>query len=199
MPGTYTKGKFDLAGFSLGIAESKKLLKKEFIKEKDVIIALPSSGLHSNGYSLVRNIIVKRKINIKKNKFLKTELLKPTKIYVKEILNLLKKKLIHGCVHITGGGLPGNMVRIIPDNMCAEINLDKIKTKPIFKWLKNKGVSDKEMLKTFNCGIGFCIITKQKNVTKIKKYFTSKFRPYVIGKIVKNKKKRILFNEKIKW
>ncbi len=199
MPGTYTKGKFDLAGFSLGIADSKKLLKKEYIKEKDVIIALPSNGLHSNGFSLVRNILIKRKINIKKNNFLKKELLKPTKIYVKEILNLLKKKLIHGCAHITGGGLPGNIIRIIPDNMCAEIHLDKIKTKPIFKWLKNKGVSDKEMLKTFNCGVGFCIITKQKNVRKIENCFTSKFKPYIIGKIVKNKNKKILFNEKIKW
>tara|TARA_Y100000816_G_scaffold239093_1_gene185375 strand:+ start:25 stop:1053 length:1029 start_codon:yes stop_codon:yes gene_type:complete len=199
MPGTYSKNKFDLAGFSLGIVESKKLIKKNRIKVNDIIMAIPSNGLHSNGYSMVRSVLSKNKININKNNFLKKELLKPTKIYVKEILYLLKKNLIHGCAHITGGGLPGNLTRIIPKNVSANIYLDKIKVKPIFKWLKRKGISDTEMLKTFNCGIGFCIITKKKNVKKIKKYFSNNYKPYVIGQCIKNKKKRILFNEKIKW
>ena len=109
MPGTYAKGKFDLAGFSLGIADSKKLLKKEYIKEKDVIIALPSNGLHSNGFSLVRYLLKKKKINLKKNKFLKSELIRPTKIYVKEILDINQKNLINGCANITGGGLVDNL------------------------------------------------------------------------------------------
>ena len=160
MPGTYSRNKFDIAGFSLGIVESKKLFKKDNIKEKDIIMAIPSNGIHSNGYSMIRNIINKNKININRNNFLKKELLKPTKIYVKEILKLLDKDLIHGCAHITGGGLPGNLVRIIPQNLCANIYLDKIKIKPIFKWIKSKGVSDFEMLKTFNCGVGFCFIVK---------------------------------------
>ena len=138
MPGTYSKGKFDLAGFSLGIVESKKLFKKSSIKENDIIMAIPSNGLHSNGYSLVRDILSKKKININKNFFLKKELLKPTKIYVKEILSLIRGNLIHGCAHITGGGLPGNLTRIIPNNICANIGLDKIKVKPIFKWIKKK-------------------------------------------------------------
>ena len=199
MPGTYSKNKFDVAGFSLGIVESKKLLKKNHIKENDIIMAVPSNGLHSNGYSLVRNILNRNNININRNNFLKKELLKPTKIYVKEILNLLKKNLIHGCAHITGGGLPGNLIRIIPKNYCANIYLDKLKIKPIFKWIKSKNVSDAEMLKTFNCGVGFCLITKKNKIDKVKKYFSKEFKPYVIGQIIKNKNNKILLNEKVKW
>ena len=199
MPGTYSKNKFDIAGFSLGVVDSKKLFKKNDVKEDDIIMAIPSNGLHSNGYSLVRRILTKNNININKNVFLKKELLKPTKIYVNEILRLLNKNLIHGCAHITGGGLPGNLTRVIPKNVCANIYLDKIKIKPIFRWIKNKGVSDVEMLKTFNCGVGFCLITKKKNIDIVKKYFKKEFKPYVIGKIIKNKKNKILFNEKIKW
>ena len=199
MPGTYTKNKFDIAGFSLGVVETRKLFKKSNIKENDIIMAIPSSGLHSNGYSLVRNILERNSINIKRSNFLKRELIKPTKIYVKEILGLLKKDLIHGCAHITGGGLPGNLIRIIPNNICANIYLDKIKVKPIFRWLKSKGVSDYEMLKTFNCGVGFCFVTKKVNINKIKKYFSKEFEPYIIGQFIKNKKKKIVFNEKIKW
>ena len=172
MPGTYSRNKFDIAGFSLGIVESKKLFKKQNIKEKDIIMAIPSNGIHSNGYSMIRSIINKNKINISRNNFLKKELLKPTKIYVKEILKLLNKDLIHGCAHITGGGLPGNLVRIIPKNLCANIYLDKIKIKPIFKWIKSKGVSDFEMLKTFNCGVGFCFIVKKKILIKLKNTLT---------------------------
>ncbi len=199
MPGTYSRNKFDIAGFSLGIVESKKLFKKDNIKEKDIIMAIPSNGIHSNGYSMVRNIINKNKININRNNFLKKELLKPTKIYVKEILKLLDKDLIHSCAHITGGGLPGNLVRIIPQNLCANIYLNKIKIKPIFKWIKSKGVSDFEMLKTFNCGVGFCLIVKKKNINKVKKYFNKEYKPYVIGHFINNKKNKILFNEKIRW
>ena len=199
MPGTYSKNKFDIAGFSLGVVESKKLFRKSNIKKNDIIMAVPSNGLHSNGYSLVRNILNKNNININRNDYLKKELMRPTKIYVKEVLNLIKKNLIHGSAHITGGGLPGNLIRIIPKNICAKIYLDKIKTKPIFSWIKSKGVSDFEMLKTFNCGVGFCFITKKRNINKVKKYFKKEFKPYVIGELVKDKKNKILFNEKIKW
>jgi phosphoribosylformylglycinamidine cyclo-ligase len=199
MPGTYTRNKFDIAGFSLGVVEKKKLLKKSNIKENDIIMAVPSSGLHSNGYSMIRNILDRNRININRSNFLKRELIKPTRIYVKEILGLLEKNLIHGCAHITGGGLPGNLIRIIPDNVCANIYLDKIKVKPIFKWIKSKGVSDHEMLKTFNCGVGFCLVTKKVNVNKVKRYFNKEFEPYIIGQFIKNKREKILFNEKIKW
>ena len=197
MPGTYSSGKFDIAGFSVGLVEKHKILKGK-IRKNNLILGVPSNGIHSNGYSLVRDLIKKKKINIKKNKFLKKELLKPTKIYVKEVLSLLDKNILNGCANITGGGLKDNIKRIIPNNFCAEIDLSKIKTLKIFKWLKNSGIKKDEMLKTFNCGVGFCLIINKKNLQKVKKCFSKQFQPYVIGKISKNSKK-VKINGKIKW
>ena len=176
----------------------KKILDKNDIKENNLILEIPSSGLHSNGYSLVRNIIKKKNIKINKDIFLKKELLKPTKIYVKEILNLINRKLINGCGNITVGGLPDNIKRVIPNNLCAEIELEKIKPLKIFKWLKKNDVNDYEMLKTFNCGVGFCLIINPRNLRKINKYFSKDYKPYVIGKISKNSKK-IKLNGEINW
>ncbi len=198
MPDTYEKGKFDIAGFAVGIVGEKKILNKFKIKKNNLILAIPSNGIHSNGYSLVRYILKKKRIDIRKKKFLKSELIRPTKIYVKEILNLLKKDLINGCANITGGGLADNIKRIIPNKLCAEINLKKIKPLKIFKWIKNNDVSEKEMLRTFNCGVGFCLIIDKKNLKKVEKYFTSEFKPYVIGKINTGPKKVKLY-EKIIW
>jgi len=198
MPGTYEKGKFDIAGFAVGVVDEKKILNKKKIKNGDLVLAVPSSGIHSNGYSLVRHVISKKKINIKKNFFLKKELIKPTKIYVKEIINLIKNNLLNGCANITGGGLEDNIKRIIPDELCANINLSKIKTLKIFNWLKTNDISDEEMLKTFNCGVGFCLIINPKNLKMIKRYFSREFRPYEIGKIIKGKNK-IKLNAKINW
>ena len=198
MPGTYSKGKFDIAGFCVGLVEKNKILHKNKIKKNNLILAIPSSGLHSNGYSLVRYLLKQKKINIKKNEFLKSELLKPTKIYVKEIMNLLNNNLINGCANITGGGLSDNIKRIIPNKLSADINLDKIKTSKIFNWLKNNGISNKEMLKTFNCGVGFCLIIESKNLKKITKFFSKKYKPYIIGKITRNKKK-VKLSGKVTW
>ena len=198
MPGTYAKNKFDIAGFAVGIVEENKILNKDKIKKDDLILAIPSSGLHSNGFSLVRHIVNLRKINIKNNKYLKKELLKPTKIYVKEILDLINNDLINGCVNITGGGLADNIKRVIPNNLEANINLNMIETLEIFKWLKEKGIPDEEMLKTFNCGVGFCIIVNSKKLEKVKKYFSKNFKPYVIGKIIKGQKK-VSLNGSINW
>jgi phosphoribosylformylglycinamidine cyclo-ligase len=198
MPGTYEKDKFDIAGFAVGIVDEKNILNKKNIKKNDLVLAVPSSGVHSNGYSLVRYILKKKKINLKNNKFLKEELLRPTKIYVKEVLSLIDKKLINGCANITGGGLADNIKRIIPDGLVADINLNKIKTKKIFKWLKHNNIDNKEMLKTFNCGVGFCLIIKPKNLKKITKFFDKKFKPYVIGKIILGKNK-VKLNGKIDW
>ena len=197
MPGTYSSGKFDIAGFSVGLVEKHKILKGK-IKKNDLILAIPSSGIHSNGYSLVRELIRRKKININKNKFLKNELIKPTKIYVNEVLSLVNKNILNGCANITGGGLKDNIKRIIPNNLCAEIDLNKINTLKIFKWLKNSGIKENEMLKTFNCGVGFCLIINKKNMQKVKKYFSKKFQPYVIGKISKSSE-RVKINGKIKW
>jgi len=198
MPGTYEKGKFDIAGFAVGLVDEKKVLKKEKIKKNDLILAIPSSGLHSNGYSLVRHLIKKKKINIKKNDFLKKELIRPTKIYAKEVLKLIDQNLLNGCANITGGGLTDNIKRIIPNNLCAEINLDKINPLKIFKWLKENNINDKEMLKTFNCGVGFCLIVNAKNLNKIIKIFPKEFKPYVIGKILVGRNK-VRLNDKINW
>jgi len=198
MPGTYEKGKFDIAGFSVGVVDEKKILDKKKIRKNNLILAIPSSGVHSNGYSLVRYILNKKKINLKKTKFLKEELLKPTKIYVKEVLSLIKNNLINGCANITGGGLGNNIKRVIPDGLTANINLNKIKIKKIFSWLKKNNIEDKEMLKTFNCGVGFCLIIDPKNLDKVKKFFTKDYKPYVIGKIILGKNK-IKLNEKINW
>ena len=198
MPGTYEKGKFDIAGFAVGLVDQKKILSKRKIKKDDLVLAIPSSGIHSNGYSLVRYILKKRKIDFKNNTFLKKELLKPTKIYVNEVLNLVDNNLLNGCSNITGGGLADNIKRVIPNGFVADIDLNKVKTKKIFKWLKNNNVEDKEMLKTFNCGVGFCLIIRPKNLSKVTKFFTKEFKPYVIGKITKGKNK-VKLNGKIDW
>ena len=198
MPGTYEKGKFDIAGFAVGVVGKNKVLDKNKIKKENLVLAIPSSGLHSNGYSLVRYLIKQKKINIKKNIFLKEELLRPTKIYVREVLKLIDKNLINGCANITGGGLEDNLKRVIPNNLTAEIDLNKIKTSKIFNWLKHNGLSDKEMLKTFNCGVGFCLIIDAKEINDIKKFFSKKYEPYVIGKII-NGKNKIKFNGSVKW
>ena len=198
MPGTYEKGKFDIAGFAVGVVSKNKILNKNRIKNNNLILAVPSSGLHSNGFSLVRYLINQKKINIKNNKFLKSELLRPTKIYVDEVLKLIDQNLINGCANITGGGLSDNIKRIIPDEMIADINLDQIKTLNIFKWLKKNGISENEMLKTFNCGVGFCLIINSKNLKKVTKYFSRDYRPYVIGKISKGNNK-VKLNGSINW
>ena len=198
MPGTYERGKFDIAGFAVGLVNEKKILGKNKIKKDNIILAIPSSGLHSNGYSLVRSLIKKKNINIKKNIFLKNELIKPTKIYVDEVLKLVDRNLINGCANITGGGLAENIRRIIPTNLCAQVNLEKIKPPKIFKWLKNNNIEDKEMLKTFNCGVGFCLIIKPNNLKKIEKFFSKKYKPYIIGKISTGEKK-VSLNGKINW
>ena len=194
MPGIYSRDKFDLAGFCVGIVSKKKILSKKRVKDNDVILAVPSTGFHSNGYSLVRSIIKKRKINKK----LKKDLLKPTKIYCKEILKLHRENLLNSAAHITGGGLVENILRSVPNHLAINIDLSKIKTGKLFKWIKSFNISDKEMLRTFNCGIGFCLIIKPYNFEKIIKFFPKEYRPYIVGKITKNFKK-VKLSGKISW
>ena len=179
MPGVYSKDKFDLAGFSVGIVSKKKILDKKNVKKGDIILAIPSNGIHSNGFSLVRSII-------KKNK------------YSREILKLVNRNLIHAAAHITGGGLIENLMRSVPRNLSLNIDLSKIKILKIFKWLKTKRLSDEEMMRTFNCGVGFCLIVPKNNVEKIKKYFSKNYLPYEIGYISVDKKKINLSNS-FKW
>jgi len=194
MPGIYDADKFDLAGFSVGIVSKKKILNKNNVKKDNIILAIPSNGLHSNGFSLVRSILKTYKIpnNLKK------EILKPTKIYSKEILKLTEKNLINAAAHITGGGLIENLLRSVPKKLSLNIDLSKIKIPKIFKWLKTKKISDQEMMKTFNCGVGFCIIVNKKNLKKIKKLFTKNYMPYEIGYISKENSKVNLLKS-LKW
>jgi phosphoribosylaminoimidazole synthetase len=194
MPGIYAKDKFDLAGFSVGIVSKRKILNKKNVKENDIVLAIPSSGLHSNGFSLVRSVIKKKKISNN----LKREIIKPTKIYSKEILKLANNNLIKAAAHITGGGLIENLLRSIPDELTLNIDLSKIKTTKIFKWLKNKNISDQEMMQTFNCGVGFCIIVKKKDKNRIKKFFSKQFIPYEIG-YISNDKNKINLTNTLKW
>ena len=194
MPGIYSKNNFDLAGFSVGIVSKKKILDKKNVKKDDIVLAVPSNGLHSNGYSLLRTILKKNKLpdNLKK------EILRPTKIYSKEVLKLTKKNLINSAAHITGGGLVENLLRSVPKNLTLNIDLSKIKTTKIFNWLKSKNISDKEMMRTFNCGVGFCLIVSKKNISQIVKVFEKKFKPYEIGYISDDKKKVNIFKS-LKW
>ena len=202
MSGTYGNNKFDLAGFAVGAVEKKKLIQSKKIRDNNLILAIPSSGIHSNGFSLIRYLIKKKKINLKKkyisNLTIGEELLKPTRIYVKNILELNKKNLINGCAHITGGGLIENLSRILPKNMHMNIHLDQIKTLNIFKWIKSLGVRDSEMLKVFNCGIGFCIIIDKNKLKNVIRIFPKNIRPYVIGNIIKKSKKNKIYG-KINW
>ena len=194
MPGVYSKDKFDLAGFSVGIVSKKKILDKKNVRNGDIVLAIPSNGIHSNGFSLVRSILKKNRMP----RNLKKDILKPTKIYSKEILKLTKKKLIHAAAHITGGGLIENLMRSVPKNLSLNIDLSKIKVLKIFKWLKTKKLSDQEMMRTFNCGVGFCLIVSKNNVEKIKKCFSKKYLPYEIGYISIDKRKVNLSNS-FKW
>ena len=194
MPGIYSKDKFDLAGFSVGIVSKKRILDKKNVKKGDIILAIPSNGIHSNGFSLVRSILKKNKIPTK----LKKNILKPTKIYSREILKLTDKNLIHAAAHITGGGLIENLLRSVPENLTLNIDLSKIKILEIFKWLKTKKLSDQEMMRTFNCGVGFCLIVPKKNFNRIKKFFPKSYLPYKIGYISKNKKK-VRLSQSFRW
>ena len=194
MPGIYTDDKFDLAGFSVGIVSKSKIIGKKKVKNNDIILAIPSSGVHSNGYSLIRSILKNRTISKK----IKKELLRPTKIYSSEILKIVKKQLIHSSAHITGGGLIENLIRSVPEKFSVHLDLSKIRIKSIFKWIKKNNITDNEMMKTFNCGIGFCVIAPKKNIKKIQKYFTKEYQPYEIGYISKIGKKVNLINS-LKW
>ena len=139
MPGVYANNKFDLAGFTVGIV-SKKILGKEKVRVGNKILAIPSTGPHSNGYSLIRKIIKNRRLSRK----IINQLIMPTKIYVKEIMKLQNKNLINSAAHITGGGLIENLVRSVPTNLSIKIDLAKIKALKIFKWLKRNNISESE-------------------------------------------------------
>ena len=200
MPGIYSKDGFDLAGFSVGVTDKKRILNSQQIKKGDAILAIPSSGVHSNGFSLVRKILKEKKILYSaKNKKLYQNLLTPTKIYTKEIQKLFEQNLIHGACNITGGGLTENIPRVLPKNVSARIDLAKVKVKKIFSWISKQGVDQGEMLKTFNCGVGFVVFAKTNNIAKITKVFKSPYKPYVIGTVTGPSSSNIIFDGNLKF
>ncbi|GEK97676.1 phosphoribosylformylglycinamidine cyclo-ligase [Acidomonas methanolica] len=167
MPGMYAPGHYDLAGFSVGAAERSALLPAK-VSEGDTLIALPSSGVHSNGYSLVRAIAARSGLGwdapapFAPGETLATALLRPTRLYVRTVLALHHEGLLHGCAHITGGGLPGNLPRVLPEGLTAIVDAGSWPVPPVFAWLARTGnVAPEEMLKVFNCGIGMVLVTPE--------------------------------------
>ena len=202
MPDFYAKDEYDLAGYSTGIVDKSKIINNSLIKKGDIIISLSSSGIHSNGFSLVRKILNIDNSNINNvvkelgKKSIGEILLTPTKIYVKPILKLLKKIKVKGISHITGGGFYENIPRCIPNGLCAEIEKNKIKILPIFKYIQRIGnIEERDMFNTFNMGVGMCIIVSKKDAEKTIEILNScKEDAYIIGKIIENKEK-IIFKE----
>ncbi len=167
MPGLYARGDYDLAGFAVGAAERGTLLPRPDVAAGDVVLGLPSSGVHSNGFSLVRRIVAKAGLawNVPapfaSDRTLGEALLEPTRIYVKPLLAALRRTdAIKALAHITGGGFPDNIPRVLPHSLGVRLDLDAIPVSPVFGWLARAGnVAESEMLRTFNCGIGLIVVT----------------------------------------
>lgn len=195
MPAVYAPGEFDMAGFAVGVVEKSRVLDGSTVEIGDSIIGLPSSGLHSNGYALVRHICFD-KMGLSPDAYipelrcqLGEELLRPTRIYVKSVLGLLQhykvKRVVKAMSHITGGGLPGNLPRVLPEGMAVRIKRDSWTPPPIFDWLQKNGpVDSDEMFSVFNMGIGYCFVV----APKFTRYVMSHLRrlgekPVFLGKV----------------
>lgn len=191
MPGMYTKDEYDLAGFAVGVVDRKKMIDGSRIKAGDVVIGLPSSGIHSNGYSLVRKVFSKAEIKKRAR-----ELLKPTKIYVKEVLPVVETFDVKGIAHITGGAYYEKMTKILPKGLCFDIRKGSWPVLKIFRDIQQKGhVPESDMYKTFNMGIGMVLVVAAKDVAKVQAFLKKrKTRHYMIG-AVSQRKTRITFIE----
>ena len=194
MPDLYNNNDFDLAGFAVGALERGNSLPSK-INDSDLLIGLPSSGFHSNGYSLIRKVIKNENLNwespnpVDKNSRIKDELLIPTKIYQRILAPLISNKLISGISHITGGGITENLPRILPNQLSFEIDLNRWELPRLMSWIiKKSEMTEEEALKTFNCGIGMICVVPKINFTDFSQYFHDISEPfYVIGKIKKQK------------
>ena len=200
MPGFYPIDEYDLAGFSVGVVDRDKVIDKNSVKEGDVIIALKSSGVHSNGFSLVRKVFdiencdIKTPIEELGGKSLGETLLTPTKIYVKPMLKLFEEVTVKGVSHITGGGFYENIPRSIPDGLGAKIKKSDVKVLPIFKLLQKTGnISERDMFNTFNMGVGMSVIVAKKDLDKALEILRANGEDaYLLGEIVKSSDKVIL-------
>ena len=197
MPGFYPIDEYDLAGYCTGVVDKDKIIDNKTMCEGDVIIALPSSGVHSNGFSLVRKVFDVENSDIKApvaelgGKSIGETLLTPTKIYVKPVLALMEKVKVKGISHITGGGFYENIPRSIPDGLCAKIERSAVRVLPIFELLAKTGnISERDMFNTFNMGVGMSIVVSKADADKALEVLKANGEDaYVIGEIIKSENK----------
>jgi phosphoribosylformylglycinamidine cyclo-ligase len=199
MPGMYPDGEYDLAGFAVGVVEKSKIIDGAKIKEGDVIIGLSSSGFHSNGYSLVRKVIASGGLDLSTeysaNISWGEAILAPTRLYVKPILDLLKVCDVHGMSHITGGGITGNLPRVFPSHLAAQIQLDSLPQEDLFTWVKKVANLDTmQMLETFNCGVGYAVVVDAADEDIVHALMkTYSIDSYAIGTMVSRTKADIFY------
>jgi len=173
MPGMYPTGEYDLAGFAVGIVEKSEIIDGSTIEAGDVVLGLASSGAHSNGYSLIRKIIDVKRVNLSakvEGKTLSELILAPTRVYVKPLLKLMKRVNVKGLAHITGGGLTGNIPRVLPQELAARIERKQWPMPPLFQWLRQQGnIADPELFRVFNCGIGMAVVVSAEEAAAAEK------------------------------
>lgn len=189
MPGLYKKDDYDLAGFAVGIVEKKKIIDGSAIRPGDRILGLASSGLHSNGFSLARKVF-----SLNEQKRLAKELLKPTRIYVRPVLDVLDKFEVHGIAHITGGAFYNKLTKIVPGGLCLDIDKECWPVPQIFQMIQKKGrITAREMYTTFNMGIGMVLVVPRENSESVVKFIRGQdISAWDIGEVVKDSKRRII-------
>ena len=197
MPGFYPEDEYDLAGYVTGVVDKDKIIDNETMQAGDVVIALPSSGVHSNGFSLVRKVFDVENSDIKSpvaelgGASIGETLLTPTRIYVKPVLKLIEEVNVKGISHITGGGFYENIPRSIPEGLCAKIDKASVKVLPIFDLIaKTGGISERDMFNTFNMGVGMSIVVPAAEAEKALQILTEAGEtPYIIGEIIEGENK----------
>jgi phosphoribosylformylglycinamidine cyclo-ligase len=208
MPGMYHGNDYDLAGFCVGVVERSEIIDGSRVRAGDAIIGLASSGVHSNGYSLVRKVVEKTGLPwtaaapFMSGQSLGEAILTPTRIYVKSCLAAIRDtKAVKGLAHITGGGFPDNIPRVLPAGLGARINLAAVPVPPVFQWLASEGgIAENEMLRTFNCGIGMIVVVAPKDADTVAQAFTRGGETTVtLGKIIKTTgDARVVYDGKLK-
>jgi len=190
MPDMYKGEDYDLAGFTVGVVEASKIIDGTGIRCEDVLIGLPSSGLHSNGYSLAR-----KALNAKEQKLYAQILLKPTSIYVKPILSLIEKFPVKGMAHMTGGAWYEKLTKVLPKGLCFAVNKKSWPIPRIFELIQDKGhIPEHEMYRTFNMGIGFALVVAPKDVLRIQAFLHSQnVDSFVIGEVTEDSKRKVIF------
>lgn len=199
MPGLYAKGDFDLAGFCVAVVERVRLIDGRKVRPGDVLIGLPSTGPHSNGYSLIRAILARAKVSLGMmfdNGTFAEALLAPTRIYVKPVLKVLSRNIrVHAMAHITGGGITGNLVRMFPGNCSAAIDTASWLRPGIFDWLQREGgIDEDEMRRVFNCGVGFVLVVPPADADAALSLLKhSRLRPWVMGNVRRDESSSVYY------